>query len=83
MLRVEETYAPAFGFKNTHLFPQRGKRRSVSGFALLCLMLRNHARSAFKRFSPPKSLRKIKVLVLLGQRQCVFDALSQIYSPSC
>ena len=29
---------------------------------------RNRARSAFKRFFPPKSLRKIEVLVSLGQK---------------
>ncbi len=32
---VRKPFAPAFGFKNTHLFPQRGKRCSVSGSALL------------------------------------------------
>jgi hypothetical protein len=40
---------------------------------------RNRARSAFKRFFPPKSLRKIEVLISLGQRLRVFDALSLIY----
>ncbi len=28
-------FAPAFGYKNTLHLPQRGKRGSVSGFALL------------------------------------------------
>jgi hypothetical protein len=44
---------------------------------------RNRARSAFKRFFPPKSLRKIIVLILLGQSQLVFDTLSLIYISSC
>jgi hypothetical protein len=43
---------------------------------------RNRARSAFKRFFPPKSLRKIEVLISLGQRLRVFNALSLIYSTS-
>ncbi len=34
---LRKPYAPAFGFKNTHLLPQRGKKCSVSGFALLSL----------------------------------------------
>jgi hypothetical protein len=37
--------------ENTPLLPQRGKTGSVSGFALLSHRSRNHARSAFKRFS--------------------------------
>jgi len=40
------------GPENTPLLPQRGKRSSVSGSALLTSSVRNHARSAFKRFSP-------------------------------
>ena len=32
---LRKLYAPAFGFKNTHLLPQRGKKCSVSGSALL------------------------------------------------
>ena len=35
-------------FENTRPLPQRGKARSVSGFALLSILERNHARSAFK-----------------------------------
>jgi hypothetical protein len=38
-------------FENTQALPRRGKACSVSGFALLSLRSRNHARSAFKRFS--------------------------------
>jgi hypothetical protein len=38
--------------ENTPLLPQRVKSGSVSGFALLTSSVRNHARSAFKRFSP-------------------------------
>jgi len=48
MLRVEETYAPAFGFKNTHLFPQRalgGGTASISPF-------RRSPRSAFGSLPP-------------------------------
>jgi hypothetical protein len=37
--------------ENTPLLPRRVKSGSVSGFALLSLRSRNHARSAFKRFS--------------------------------
>jgi len=44
---------------------------------------RNRARSAFKRFFPPKSLRKIEVQISLGQSLRVFNALSLIYSTSC
>jgi hypothetical protein len=44
---------------------------------------RNRARSAFKRFFPPKSPRKTEVLISLGQRLSVFDALSLIYGASC
>ena len=80
---LRKPYAPAFGFKNTHLLPQRGKKCSVSGFALLSRLERNHARSAFKRFFPPRSLRRDWVLILLGQSLRVFDALSLIYSTSC
>jgi hypothetical protein len=54
---LRKPYAPAFGFKNTHLLPQRGKKCSVSGFALLSRLERNHARSAF-------SLHRIGGLVL-------------------
>ncbi len=43
--------------ENTQLLPQRVKSCSVSGFALLTPPVRNHARSAFKRFSPPIALR--------------------------
>jgi hypothetical protein len=32
---LRKPYAPAFGFKNTHFLPQRGKKCSVSGFTLL------------------------------------------------
>jgi hypothetical protein len=32
---LRKPYAPAFGFKNAHLLPQRGKKCSVSGFTLL------------------------------------------------
>jgi len=38
--------------ENMPLLPQRVKSGSVSGFALLTSSVRNHARSAFKRFSP-------------------------------
>ncbi len=45
---------------------------------------RNRARSAFKRFFPPKSLRKREVLISLGQKWRVFGIhwleLSQTYS---
>jgi len=51
--------------ENTQLLPQRVKSGSVSGFALLTSSVRNHARSAFKRFShslpfayPPRRTRK-------------------------
>ena len=43
--------AQAGYLENTPLLPQRVKSGSVSGFALLSLRSRNHARSAFKRFS--------------------------------
>ncbi len=43
-------------FENTRPLPQRGKARSVSGIALLSILERNHARSAFKRFSQSPSL---------------------------
>jgi len=39
--------------ENTQLLPQRVKSGSVSGSALLTSSVRNHARSAFKRFSHP------------------------------
>jgi len=39
--------------ENTPLLPQRVKSSSVSGSALLTSAVRNHARSAFKRFSHP------------------------------
>jgi hypothetical protein len=64
--------------KNTPLFPQQGKRGSVSDFALLSLLERNRARSAFKRFFSPISLRRIGVLISLGQSLRVFDATSLI-----
>ena len=44
---------------------------------------RNHARSAFKRFFSPVSLRRIRVLISLGQSLRVSDALSLIYSHIC
>jgi hypothetical protein len=80
---LRKPFAPAFGFKNTQVFPRRAKTCSVSGFALLSLLERNRARSAFKRFFSPISLRKIEVLISLGQSLRVFDALSLIYSASC
>ncbi|MBL7082092.1 MAG: hypothetical protein ISS41_00515 [Candidatus Aminicenantes bacterium] len=43
--------------ENTQLLPQRVKSCSVSGFALLSITERNHARSAFKRFFSPTALR--------------------------
>ncbi|MDH5468382.1 MAG: hypothetical protein OEY25_13275, partial [Candidatus Aminicenantes bacterium] len=43
--------------ENTQLLPQRAKSCSVSGFTLLPSSVRNRARSAFKRFSPPTALR--------------------------
>ena len=45
------------GTENTQLLPQRVKSCSVSGFALLTSSVRNHARSAIKRFSPSTALR--------------------------
>ncbi|MDH5706433.1 MAG: hypothetical protein OEZ45_10485, partial [Candidatus Aminicenantes bacterium] len=45
--------------ENTQLLPQRVKSCSVSGFALLTSSVRNRARSAFKRFSPPTALRLV------------------------
>jgi hypothetical protein len=39
--------------ENTPLLPQRVNSGSDSGFALLTSSVRNHARSAFKRFSHP------------------------------
>jgi len=45
--------AQAVDSENTPLFPQRVKSGSVSGSALLTSSVRNHARSAFKRFSHP------------------------------
>ncbi len=42
--------------ENTPLLPQRVKSGSVSDFALLTSAVRNHARSAFKRFSHPLPL---------------------------
>ena len=39
--------------ENMQLLPQRVKSCSVSGSALLTSSVRNHARSAFKRFSHP------------------------------
>jgi hypothetical protein len=44
---------------------------------------RNRARSAFKRFFPPKSLCRVYLMITLGQSLRVFDALSLIYSTSC
>ena len=76
---LRKPYAPAFGFKNTHLLPQRGKKCSISGFALLSRLERNRARSAFKRFFPPRSLRRVWVLISLGQSLRVFDTPSLIY----
>jgi len=43
--------------ENTQLLPQRVKSCSVSGSTLLTSSVRNHARSAFKRFSPSTALR--------------------------
>jgi hypothetical protein len=80
---LRKPYAPAFGSKNTHLLPQRGKKCSVSGFALLSRLERNRARSAFKRLFPPKSLRRVLALNTLGQSLRVFDALSLIYNICC
>ena len=37
-------------FENTRPLPQRGKARSVSGFALLSILERNHAHYSLKRF---------------------------------
>jgi len=44
---------------------------------------RNHARSPFKRFFSPISLRRIEVLIPLGQRLRVFDSLSLSYWLTC
>jgi hypothetical protein len=44
---------------------------------------RNHARSAFKRFFSPISLRRIGLLISLGQSLHVFNATSLICSTSC
>ena len=44
-------------YENTPLLTQRVKNGSVSGSAPLTSPVRNHARSAFKRFSPPTALR--------------------------
>jgi hypothetical protein len=65
------------------------KACSVSGSALLTSSVRNQARSAFKRFFPSKSLRKIEVLISLGQKwrvfgiqcpECLLRALEMFYS---
>jgi hypothetical protein len=77
---LRKQYAPASGFKNTHLFPQRGKRYWVSGFAPLSSG-EEPCSLRLQTVFPPKSFRKIEVLISLGQRLCVFDALSLIYSP--
>jgi len=39
--------------ENTQLLPQQVKSCSISGFALLSIMERNHARFTFKRFFHP------------------------------
>jgi hypothetical protein len=44
---------------------------------------RNHACSAFKRFFSPISLRRIGLMISMGQSLCVFDALILIYSTFC
>jgi hypothetical protein len=75
---LRKPFTPALGFKNTHLLPLRGKKCSVSGFSLLSLLERNRARSAFKRFFSPISLRRIGVLILLRQSLRVYDALGLI-----
>jgi hypothetical protein len=93
---LRKPYAPAFGFKNSHFLPQRGKKCSVSGFARgqalselmsvwlksgldLDIRIRPDPNSAFKRFFPPKSLRRVLALNTLGQSLRVFDTLSLIF----
>jgi hypothetical protein len=75
-------YAPAIGFKNTLLLPQRAKRSSVSGFALLscgkepCPL---RLQTVFFTHKPSQN----KGTDFLGQSLRVFDALSLIYNTSC
>jgi hypothetical protein len=56
--------------------PLGGGTASLSPF-------RRSPRSAFKRYFSPISLRRIGLLISLGQSLRVFDALSLIYSTSC
>jgi hypothetical protein len=58
--------------RSTHLLPQRVKSCSVSGFALLSILERNHARSAFKRLFRPLAFTTHKKIISLGQ-SCVFS----------
>jgi hypothetical protein len=67
--------AQVSGFKNTQALPQRGKACSVSGFALLSLRSRNHARSAFKRFFNP--LTFAGQYMTYWQKLRVFELLSR------
>jgi hypothetical protein len=79
---LRKPYAPAFGFKNTHLLPQRGKKCSVSGSALLSCGEEPCPLRLQTVFSS-RSLRRVWVLISLGQSLRVFDALSLIYCTSC
>jgi len=79
---LRKPYAPAFGFKNTHLLPQRGKKCSVSGFALLSYGEEPCPLSLQTVFSSI-TLRRIGGQISLGQSLRVFDAPSLIYSTSC
>jgi len=70
--------APAFDSKTRRLCPSESKPARFQA-PLSSPSERNHARSAFKRFFPPKILRKVWVLISLRQSLRVFDALSLIY----
>jgi hypothetical protein len=79
---MRKPYAPAFGFKNTHLLPQQGKKCSVPGFALLscgeepCPL---RLQTVFSTHKPSQSLGTD----FAGQSLRVFDVLILIYGTSC
>jgi hypothetical protein len=66
----------------THLFYPSEVKEARFQASLSSPAERNRARSVFKRFFPPRSLRRVWVLISLGQSLHVFDALSLIYSTS-
>ena len=80
---LKKPYAPAFGFKKHAFFTPAGQKDARFQTSLSSPFWKGTVPAQPSNgFFPPRSLRRVWVLITLGQSLHVFDALSLIYSTS-